>query len=61
MVSNGETVDLLEEAIAYVRQQLACSQSVEERLRIFWAGVKAAKALGAADVVSDAFTKLATT
>jgi hypothetical protein len=53
-------LDMLGVAIAKVRPYLVeRSKPVAYRLRVFWAGVKAARRLGAWDVVTTEFTALA--
>jgi len=51
--------DMLADAVAYVRPHLSRGGSAGDRLRTLWAGVKAARDLGAADVVEDEFVGLA--
>lgn len=51
--------ELLSVAAAYVRPRLMRDGSAGDRLRILWAGVKAARDLGAVDVVEDEFLALA--
>jgi hypothetical protein len=55
------TIDLLDQALALVRRDLNRSFPVRRRIRIFWAGVVAARKTGAADIVADAFMELAET
>jgi len=52
-------VDLLTQAIEYVRAQLGSDVPIGIRTRRLWAGVVAAHDLGAADVVYDEFVRLA--
>lgn len=52
-------VDLLGGAIEIVRPHLDRLVPLGQRARIFWAGVAAARHLGAADVVAVEFKKLA--
>jgi hypothetical protein len=52
-------VDLLAEAIEYVRPYLDRTRLVHHRVRAFWAGVVVARDLGALDVVEQEFTRLA--
>jgi hypothetical protein len=52
-------VDLLNEAVRHVRPMLHRSTTVGERLRCFWAGVVAARDLGARDVLEARFLELA--
>jgi hypothetical protein len=52
-------VDLLDQAIRHARPFLHRSTPVGERLRCFWAGVVAARGLGASDVVEAEFLQLA--
>jgi hypothetical protein len=51
--------DLLTRAANCVRPLLNPSNPVGERLRTFWAGVVAARDLGATDVVEEEFLRLA--
>jgi hypothetical protein len=50
--------DMLSEAVAYVRPHMERG-TVSDKLRTLWAGVAAARDLGAADVVEDEFLTLA--
>jgi hypothetical protein len=52
-------VDLLAQAIEYARGDLDRAKPINERVRIFWAAVVAARDLGATDVVRDEFVLLA--
>jgi hypothetical protein len=52
-------IDLLAQAVDQVRQRLDRSQAIGKRIRVFWAGVVAARDFGAADVVADEFEQLA--
>ena len=52
-------IDLLAEAVAYVRPRLEGANPICDRLRTLWAAVVAARDLGASDVVEDEFFKLA--
>jgi hypothetical protein len=52
-------VDLLQQAVDHVRGHLDRSLPVSERLPTLWAGVAAARDLGATDVVAEAFLELA--
>jgi hypothetical protein len=54
-------LDMLSLAISRVRPHLDRSTPVGYRIRVLWAGVVAARKLGAADVVAEEFTKLAVT
>jgi hypothetical protein len=54
-----ETVDPLTQATAYVRPLLDRSFPLGERLRTLWAGVVAARDVGASDVVEAEFLQLA--
>jgi hypothetical protein len=51
--------DLLTRAVNCVRPLLSPSNPLGERLRTFWAGVVAARDLGATDVVEEEFLRLA--
>jgi hypothetical protein len=51
--------DLLAEAVAYVRARLEGASTIGDRLRVLWAGVAAARDLGAADVIEAEFLLLA--
>jgi hypothetical protein len=51
-------VDLLTQAIGRVRPMLATG-TTKQRLHVLWAAAKAARDLGASDVVADAFEGLA--
>jgi hypothetical protein len=53
-------IDLLTEAIERVRTQLMRADRLPQRVRIFCAGLKACRDLGASDVVIDEFRVLAT-
>jgi hypothetical protein len=53
------TVDVLTEAIDYMRPLLERSIPVTKRMRELWAGVVAARDLGASDVVELEFLQLA--
>ena len=50
--------DMLNEAVSHVRSHMLCG-TIGERLRTLWAGVAAARDLGAADVIEDEFLALA--
>jgi hypothetical protein len=52
-------IDLLAQAIEYTRQSLVRTKPINERVRIFWAAVVAARDFGASDVVRDEFLLLA--
>jgi hypothetical protein len=52
-------IDLLAQAIDQVRRRLDRSLPIGKRIRVFWAGVVAARDFGAADVVSEEFQQLA--
>jgi hypothetical protein len=52
-------VDLLSRATDHVRPHLDRSNPLGERLRAFWAGVVAARDLGASDVAEEEFFQLA--
>jgi hypothetical protein len=52
-------VDLLSRATDHVRPHLDRSNPLGERLRAFWAGVVAARDLGASDAVEEEFLNLA--
>ncbi len=52
-------LDLLSQAIMRVRPHLDRAAPPGHRLRVLWAGVVAARRLGAADVVAEEFTALA--
>jgi hypothetical protein len=52
-------VDLIARAIERVRPDLVRVKPIKERVRAFWAGVKAARDLGASDVVYEKFRQLA--
>jgi len=52
-------IDLLAQAIEYTRVELNPAKPINDRVRIFWAAVVAARDLGAADVVHDEFLLLA--
>jgi hypothetical protein len=52
-------VDLLTQAIEYVRPLLAQSLPIKERCHDFWAGVVVARDLAAVDVIEREFTDLA--
>jgi hypothetical protein len=52
-------IDLLTEAVAYVRPRLEASNPVSDRLRVLWAAVAAARDLGSGDVVEATFFELA--
>jgi hypothetical protein len=52
-------VDYLSQAIAIVRAELDPALPVTKRLRTLWAGVVAARDLGASDVVETEFLELA--
>ena len=52
-------IDLLANAIEYTRCELDRTKPINERVRIFWAAVVAARSLGATDVVRDEFLLLA--
>jgi hypothetical protein len=54
-------LDMLSLAISKVRPHLDRSTPVACRIRVLWAGVVAARKLGAADVVAEEFRKLAVT
>jgi hypothetical protein len=54
-----QSEDLLTRAANCVRPLLIPSNPVGERLRTFWAGVVAARDLGATDVVEEEFLRLA--
>jgi hypothetical protein len=52
-------VDLLAQAVAQVRPLLDEALPIGQRARSFWAGVNAARDLGAIDVIEEEFTELA--
>jgi hypothetical protein len=52
-------IDLLANAIEYTRCELDRTKPINDRVRIFWAAVVAARNLGATDVVRDEFLLLA--
>lgn len=52
-------IDLLTEAVAYVRPRLEDANPIGDRLRTLWAAAVAARDMGASDVVEDEFFKLA--
>jgi len=54
-----ESLDLLVEAIAYVRPHLRSADPIGDRLRTLWAAVVAARDLGACETVEERFLKLA--
>ena len=58
-LSPPPAVDLLAQAVEYIRPYLAQSLAIGERARNFWAGVVAARDYGAADVVELTFRDLA--
>jgi hypothetical protein len=58
-VSPPQAVDLLSQAIEFVKPHLDPSLPVTERLRTLWAAVFAARDLAASDVVEDEFLSLA--
>jgi len=53
------TIDLMAEAVEFVRPLLNRSNALVERLRTLWAAVVAARDLGASDVVEAEFMRLA--
>jgi len=53
-----KTVDLLGQAVAFLRPQLGRSLPIRERLKNFWAGCVAARDLGASDVIEAEFLAL---
>ena len=53
-------VDLLDQALEFTRLRLDPSVPIASRVRILWAAARAARDLGASDVVQEAFTELAT-
>jgi hypothetical protein len=55
----SQSRDSLSQAISYIRPRLLRGGSVSDRLRMLWAGVNAARDLGATDVVEDEFLRLA--
>jgi len=52
-------IDMLTIAVTKVRPYLNRSIPVTQRIRTLWAGVVAARRLGADDVITEAFTDLA--
>jgi hypothetical protein len=52
-------IDLLGQAIKRVRSDLDRAKPIKERVRAFWAGVKAARDLDASHVVHNEFRQLA--
>jgi hypothetical protein len=52
-------VDVLAQAIEYIRPQLDPARSIHERVRVFWAAVASARNLSASDVVHNEFLFLA--
>jgi hypothetical protein len=52
-------IDLLANAIEFTRCELDRAKPINDRVRIFWAAVVAARNLGATDVVRDEFNQLA--
>jgi hypothetical protein len=58
-VTPPPAIDLLTQAIEYIRPYLAQSLPIGERARNFWAGVVAARDYGAVDVVEQDFLDLA--
>ena len=52
-------IDLVTQAVDYVRTRLDRSSPIGERLRTLWAAVVAARDLGASDVVEEEFFRLA--
>jgi hypothetical protein len=54
-----KVADMLAAAIAKVHPHLASSLTIKQRIHALWAGAKAARHFDAADVVKEAFTKLA--
>jgi hypothetical protein len=52
-------IDLLANAIEFTRCELDRAKPINDRVRIFWAAVVAARSLGATDVVRDEFLLLA--
>jgi len=54
-----QAIDLLSEAIAYVRPRLEDANPIGDRLRTLWAAAVAARDMGASDMVEDEFVKLA--
>ena len=52
-------IDLLTQAVEFVRADLDRSIPVQQRARIFWAGVCCARALASAEIVTEQFTRLA--
>ena len=59
--ATAPAADLLDRAIARIRPDLDRSYPVARRIRALWAGVVASRKLGAEDVVTDAFMRLAVT
>jgi len=55
----SRAIDLLAQAIEYTRVELNPAKPLNERVRIFWAAVVAARSLGATDVMRDEFLLLA--
>ena len=52
-------IDLLTEAVAYVRPRLEGNSSIGDKLRTLWAAVVAARDFGADDIIEDEFLNLA--
>jgi len=52
-------IDLFAQAIEHVRRDLDRSTPLSQRIRTFWAAIKAARDLGASDVVECDFAQLA--
>jgi len=53
------TIDLMAEAVEFVRPLLRRSNPIGERMRTLWAAVVASRDLGASDVVEEEFMRLA--
>lgn len=53
------SIDFLTLAIARIRKDLDATSHLQTRSRIFWAGVLAARNLGASDVIEHDFWQLA--
>ena len=53
-----KAIDLLEQAVAFLRPRLGRSLPINERLKNFWAGCMAARDLGASDVIEAEFLAL---
>lgn len=52
-------IDLLEQAMMFLRPRLAQTLPINERLKALWAGCVAARDLGASDVIEAEFLALA--